>query len=155
MKTGTKTKILLQILLILYILFMLWLLFGQRMGFVVFDDYTEQLKRNINIIPFKTAAMYFKQIFVQNTGISPAHAVINFFGNIIMFIPLGFFLPLCLTKKLSFGRFICYIVIIIFSVEIIQFVTLLGSFDVDDIILNTLGSSVGYPFHKLIKKYRV
>lgn len=37
-----------------------------------------------------------------------------------------------------------FIIFITFLVEIIQFITLSGSTDIDDIILNTIGGCIGY-----------
>ena len=56
-----------------------------------------------------------------------------------------------MTVFLSFGLSLC--------VEMIQFITQVGSFDVDDLILNTLGGLIGYylftSFHKAsLKRYR-
>ena len=142
---------LLDILFILYIIFMLWLLFGQRMGYLVLEDYVERLKENVNLIPFKTAGVYFKQLFISDEGISRSHAVINLFGNVIMFVPLGLLIPYYSPKKLSLTKFVLYVLIIIATIEIIQLFTMLGSFDIDDLTLNTLGAVIGYPFRKLLK----
>lgn len=67
----------------------------------------------------------------------------NLVGNIAIFVPFGFFVPvtgrkcgLFLTTVLSFGLSL--------GVEITQLFTRVGSFDVDDILLNTLGGLLGY-----------
>ena len=36
-------------------------------------------------------------------------------------------------------------------VELIQLVTKVGSFDVDDIILNTIGGAIGYIVYKVVR----
>ena len=41
-----------------------------------------------------------------------------------------------------------------FVVEILQIVFRVGSFDVDDLILNTLGGMLGYLLLELIEKWR-
>ena len=41
---------------------------------------------------------------------------------------------------------------IITAVELIQLFTLVGSCDVDDLILNVIGSAIGYGFHKAANK---
>lgn len=66
-----------------------------------------------------------------------------FLFNILIFIPLGFLLPL-LAKKPSLLKTLRNSIVIILSIECIQFVTCLGVFDVDDIILNMVGSVMGY-----------
>lgn len=41
------------------------------------------------------------------------------------------------------------------ALELIQLVKVLGIFDVDDVMLNTLGAVVGYATYKLFLKYKV
>lgn len=82
--------------------------------------------------------------------------IINIFGNVIAFMPLGFFLPQISKKKINGFQivFSCFLVSLL--VETLQLVSKLGSFDVDDLLLNTLGGLLGYIvyliFHKLAKR---
>lgn len=69
-----------------------------------------------------------------------------------MFIPLGFFLPFLKSSGETFKGIIEKTLIIISAIEIIQLFTLTGSFDIDDIILNTIGSAAGYKIHSIIFK---
>ena len=69
--------------------------------------------------------------------------LINFIGNIVMFIPIGFLLPL-LWKKFHNGFITVSIGFLIsFSIEILQLPQMRSS-DVDDLWLNTLGALMGY-----------
>ena len=71
-------------------------------------------------------------------------ALKNLLGNIIPFIPFGFLLPVTYKK---FSSAISVFVIGLASILVIesfQFFTKLGSFDVDDIILNMTGIVCGY-----------
>ena len=63
-------------------------------------------------------------------------------GNLVMFVPMGFFLPL-VSKKIK-ARNIWWLAILIpFFVEILQ--PVIGrSFDVDDVLMNFAGIIVGY-----------
>ena len=72
-----------------------------------------------------------------------------------MFIPLGFLLP-CLWPRLrSFGRFLPAIVAIIVVIELTQLFTLLGSCDIDDLLLNTIGAVIGFGLLRLVDKLRL
>ena len=51
-----------QILFVLYLLLMLWLLFGQRAGAIVWDEYAQSLKENCNLIPFRTIESYLRLV---------------------------------------------------------------------------------------------
>lgn len=74
----------------------------------------------------------------------------NIVGNIIMFIPFGFFTSYYL--KLHKKRFIFYLTLIVsIVIELIQ-LKIGRAFDVDDIILNMVGSFLGYFLYRLMDK---
>lgn len=67
----------------------------------------------------------------------------NLFGNIAMFIPIGFFLPL-ISRKMQHGiRAILVGGIISTLIEFLQIFLRRGT-DIDDVILNTMGTAIGY-----------
>ncbi|MDN9333393.1 VanZ family protein [Clostridioides difficile] len=64
-------------------------------------------------------------------------------SNILVFIPFGLFLPMVFTKYRACIKAIFISFWLIFSIEFIQYFT--GrSADIDDVILNLLGSLLGY-----------
>ncbi|MGN7760773.1 VanZ family protein [Paenibacillus sp. 22594] len=69
------------------------------------------------------------------------------FGNIIAFIPYG--ILILLLYRIRFLRFITTFFFSIIVMEIIQALSFLGSFDVNDAIQNTLGAAVGFGAYKL------
>lgn len=75
----------------------------------------------------------------------------NFIGNIILFIPVGVLFPLTGDEhkcvKAGFVA-LCFSIII----EIIQLVSHRGYFEVDDLILNTLGAVMGYGIYRVAMK---
>ncbi|WP_429844223.1 VanZ family protein [Brevibacillus sp. FIR094] len=64
------------------------------------------------------------------------------FGNIAAFIPFGILFPLLYRVRL--GKFISLFVLAILVLETIQALTYLGSFDINDVISNTIGAAIGY-----------
>ena len=60
----------------------------------------------------------------------------NTLGNILIFLPLGIFLPLLFKKYSKFTKVIIASTVISFSIEFLQIALRLGQFDIDDIILN-------------------
>ena len=54
----------------------------------------------------------------------------------------------------SFKKYLLTILIISLSVEIIQLLTLTGMFDIDDLILNTIGAAAGFYLFKKLRKIR-
>ncbi|MFB7138117.1 VanZ family protein [Gottfriedia sp. NPDC056225] len=99
-----------------------------------------------NFIPFKTIIFY---LFLADINLNIR--VSNLAGNIIGFMPFGFILPLILKKYFNFKSILKATFILSLTYEILQLALELGSFDVDDLILNTLGGILGYFVLKLIK----
>jgi glycopeptide antibiotics resistance protein len=108
-----------------------------------------------NIIPFKTITDYIK----ASSHINQSIWMSNLFGNVLAFFPLGIFLPWLFERFLGFWRTIITVFLATSSVEILQFATRVGSFDIDDIILNTIGGALGYLliriFYLLIMKGKI
>ena len=133
-----------------YCALMLWLLF-HRAGAIAGVEYWEQIEMSLNLKPFHTVIRYARLL-----GSTKPHfvrlAAINLFGNVIMFIPLGFYLPLVFGKLRKLWRTLLTTALIITLVEILQLFTLMGSCDVDDLILNLLGAAMGYALYRLTAK---
>ncbi|MGE7942672.1 VanZ family protein [Lysinibacillus xylanilyticus] len=91
----------------------------------------------VNLIPFSTIGAYISDI---NDSVS----IINILGNIIPFIPMGFIIPMAFPSQRNVFKTIISSLLLIFSIEILQFILFLGSFDIDDIILNLLSCFIGF-----------
>ena len=82
----------------------------------------------------------------------------NIFGNVIGFLPWGFILPIIFRRMdRAFLIFLSGFLLSLI-VEVIQLISKVGCFDVDDLILNSLGAVLGYVFfvicdHIRRKKY--
>ena len=73
----------------------------------------------------------------------------NLLGNLIMFLPMGIYLPYYIKKINKVGGFTILMIILLFIIEVIQVVTKRGSFDIDDFILNMLGALIGFGIWKM------
>ena len=133
---------------VIYCLLMLWLLFD-RPGYDAALPYREQLK--YNLIPFETIVRFWKHLDSSSLGLR-THAVINLAGNVVMFIPLGFFLPLLWPKLRRLWKTLLLCAGIIVAVEVLQLLTLVGSCDADDLILNLPAAAMGYGIFRLLPK---
>lgn len=83
--------------------------------------------------------------------------VVNILGNVLAFTPFGFLLPL-LNKAYRKFYLITFISILFsFAIELSQLLLKVGVFDVDDILMNSLGGVLGYLVfmvsHAFYKKY--
>jgi len=72
----------------------------------------------------------------------------NIYGNILAFMPIGFLLPM-IYKKIKFWNITIIGFLISLIIEITQYISYLGTFDVDDLLLNTIGVAIGYGINKL------
>ena len=102
------------------------------------------MERTISIIPFKSL------LDMINNNISVTRILENILGKIAIFIPCGLLLPI--VQKDKSKKIILYGLITSALIEIIQYVFALGSSDIDDLMLNTLGTVIGYLLYKIIHK---
>lgn len=101
----------------------------------------------IQIIPFKTVTEY-----LVNSNNLPLRIILeNLLGNIIGFMPFGFFLPLISQKTTKLSRVTLWTLGVSFSFEAFQLIFRLGSFDIDDMILNAFGGVLGFIALKILK----
>ena len=101
--------------------------------------------RNYNVIPFRS--IYRIAVF-SPTIWDPIRILL---GNVILFLPLGFLLPIVWKK----ARRIQFIIILGFVVSLLietsQFLFTYRVANIDDVILNTLGTLIGaLVFHLLL-----
>lgn len=118
---------------IVYFLYLSYLLFFgfYRQDFVIF---------NYNLTPFKTIWMYISMFDHFNFGTWFS----NLFGNVLAFMPLGFLIPLLFRKGMKVASIIFIAFLSSLAAECLQLYFQVGGFDVDDIMLNTLGGWFGY-----------
>lgn len=100
----------------------------------------------VNLVPFRTIRNYIKY-----SGF--LHTMINIFGNIIIFVPFGILLAEIFPKTRNILKMLGITFATSFFVEFIQF--FIGrSVDIDDLILNLLGSVIGYFIWKKILRFK-
>lgn len=91
-----------------------------------------------NLIPFKEIFRYeiFSKEFIRNV-----------IGNILLFLPFGFYAKYYFKKE-KLPLITIFTILTSLTIELIQ--TKIGrTFDIDDIILNTLGGIIGYLIYKV------
>lgn len=133
---------LVRFLFLVYAALMIWLLFLQRI------DKSIVAEENWNFIPFATLKIYWKLLISENP-LYVGQAVINLAGNVVMFVPLGAFLPAIWLGSRKFLSLAVTSAGLIILIEALQYITGLGSCDVDDVILNLPGIFIGYLVWKM------
>ena len=124
-----------KVLFVLYIGFLIY--------FLIFSDWYgrtgEMQEYHYNLVLFKEIKRFWQ--YRHQLGFFAMFT--NLFGNVIIFIPFGFFLPMASKYRRCFAT-LFWIFGLSLCVETFQLLTKVGSFDVDDILLNTIGGVAGH-----------
>ena len=136
-------RILLWIAFIVYGIAVFSILFlGGRSGRFPFGSFWEYLQHSVNLIPFGTIWGYVMDVMEKRWMLGLA--IRNVLGNFILFYPMGIFLPCLFKKARTVKKTLLIALCTILSVEIVQLVFRLGIFDIDDLILNMAGWTLGF-----------
>lgn len=99
-----------------------------------------------NLVPLETIWSYMDSV---RHGFKTSW-IINLFGNVGVFVPFGFVLPLLFKSLRSYWRLTLYFVPLVIVLEVSQMLLRVGSCDIDDLILNILGVCIGYGVTQLL-----
>ncbi len=97
-----------------------------------------------NFTPFKTIKMYIDYAYNLNS-------VENLAGNVLVFVPFGFLFPFVAKEGERFFVMLLNAFVFVLGIETFQLFSAFGAFDVDDILLNCLGASLGYCVYRLMQ----
>lgn len=109
-----------------------------------------ELDYRYNLVPFQEIRRFW--IYREKVGFLAAF--LNLAGNVIGFLPFGFIVPVMHKKMESFWKVSLLGFMFSLCVETIQLITKVGCFDVDDLILNTLGAMIGCGAFLICNKFR-
>jgi len=153
-KQGKAAPLVLWPAFILYLSVVFLLIIGKSWGgfsyiaqcYADLDSWKQEIMWNLNVIPFR--------FLFHIQGYTPITWCKNVIGNIVLFVPMGFFL-LFLFPKVRAWRFKKYIFIMasaIICIELFQLFFMCGHCDIDDLILNLFGASLGFLLTKRVLK---
>ena len=146
--TNKRKKIILWVCFLAYLLFLSYLLF--------FSSYFGRTEHGedgyrYNLTLFQEIGRYIR--YGRRTG-EWYLFFINVVGNIVVFIPVGMFLPALFKRcKNVILTMLVSLELSLFA-EVVQLATRVGSFDVDDLLLNTLGGLCGYLVCWIFQKHK-
>ena len=124
-----------EISVLLFILYVMCLF-----EIVTLQDYNYGLS---NYIPFKEIFRYEvgSRLFIK-----------NIIGNVLLFLPYGYFASDYLKSKKILP--ICFLTMLVsVTIEYVQ-LNIGRTFDIDDVILNTMGGIFGYLLYRLINRIK-
>lgn len=148
MKTKQKRLItnILKVVFIIYIAILTYFLFfSERYGR---DAGLSEYRYNLTLFEeLKRFITYREQIGVEGF-------IVNIFGNILGFTPFGILLPIISPDNRKLIKIALLTLQFSFTIELLQLVFKVGIFDVDDLLMNTLGGIIGYFIFKIFYSYK-
>lgn len=87
-----------------------------------------------------------------NTPGGTRYIILYAVANAVIFVPLGILLPVVFSKMRNMGRSVFTGFILSFIIETCQLVLCCGVVQTEDIIMNTLGTAIGYLIYRVIVK---
>ena len=111
----------------------------------------EEAKYSYNLELFKE----IKRFYLYRKQLGMEAVVLNLAGNVVAFMPFGFFLPVVSRRGRCWYNAILLGFLLSLCIETIQLICKVGSFDVDDLFLNTMGGILGFVCYKIVQKIRV
>ncbi|WP_165822389.1 VanZ family protein [Paenibacillus montanisoli] len=99
-----------------------------------------------NLVPFRTIRLYFDHADSFNA----VYWLVNIVGNVAVFVPFGLAIPY--LYRIRFIRFTLLCIVALVTLELLQLLLHRGSFDIDDVLLNTVGALLGAVIYRLIRK---
>lgn len=136
MKKRKIIRIISRILFGIYMIVLVYFLllsdgFGRMNG---------QRELQYNLVPFQE----IKRFIVYWKTIGVYYSLINLAGNVVAFMPFGALIRWVVNQKTHWYQAVSYTFAFSLCVELLQLVARVGVFDVDDLILNTLGGLFGF-----------
>lgn len=120
--------------------------FSELMGRTVIHEYPR-----MNLVPMREIMRF---IGMWERPFYRMAVILNLVGNVAAFMPFGFALPHLFRGS---GKWYCILVaafLLSLLIECMQLLFMVGTFDVDDLLLNTVGGMAGYLVYCLTKRWQ-
>lgn len=146
-RNTTRNQKLGWVVFILYLLALTYLMFfaeslgrtGRQTGYAYNLELFKEIKRFYH---------YRKQLGIEAV-------VLNLGGNVAGFMPFGFILPIISRRGRKWYNTFMLGFFLSLCIETAQLVFKVGSFDVDDLLLNTIGVILGFVVFRLVQGIRI
>ena len=134
MNMSTKMRRILGVVFALYLAALVYvLLFSPYFG------RTQETPHGVNLAPLTEIRRFWK----GPESLGSSQFLINVVGNVLAFLPLGLLTALLLRRRYygAFALAVTYLASL--GAELLQYCLRVGSFDIDDVILNSVGGLLG------------
>lgn len=125
------------LLFIVYMILLLYMLFFAEQ----FGRQNSDRIYSYNLVPFQEIKRFIGMW--KHEWYRPA-VILNLVGNVAVFMPFGYFTATLYQSGKHWYTSILYTFLLSLSIETVQLIFRVGSFDVDDIILNVTGGFLGF-----------
>ncbi len=146
-RTKRRIEVASKILFWIYLAVLMYLLF-----------FSEYYGRTAGLSEYHYNLELFREIsrfWTYRQKLGMAAVLTNLVGNVVCFMPFGFFLPNMYGVFRRHGSLvILFGFLLTCTVETLQMLTRVGAFDVDDILLNTCGAVLGYLLNRVCRLLR-
>ncbi len=112
------------------------------------------LERYVNLRPFESIWQVYVKGFM-NGYVNTYYTLLNLIGNICALMPLALFLPYFWRKQRKRYVFLGTMLVTVLCIEGLQLLFMVGSCDVDDLILNVGGAYLMYAILRLSPMQRL
>ncbi len=145
-RNTTKKQKLGWVLLITYMALVVYFMFFAES----FDRMEVREEYHYNLVLFRE----IKRFFIYREQLGMKAFFLNIVGNAVGFMPFGFFLPVVSRRSRKWYNTVLFSFTFSLAIEVTQLVLKVGSFDVDDILLNTIGGALGFVSYRIVQNYR-
>jgi glycopeptide antibiotics resistance protein len=126
----------------LYCMALAYLTLLKGIGATFDMSYAEYLKASSNFIPFFSFYVFLTTPY--KSAVVVKYFITGLIGNLLLFLPWGLLLPSIVEKLRSFKRFFIFTTLVIIAIEFLQLFLMLGSYDIEDYLLNIIGAVTGF-----------
>lgn len=147
-RNTTKNQKLGWVLFVLYLVALVYFMFfAESMG----RTGNSQAEYAYNLELFKE----IRRFIVYREQLGWKAVVLNLGGNVAGFMPFGFILPIVSRRGRAWYNAFLLGFFLSLCIESTQLVFKVGSFDVDDLLLNTVGGILGFLSYKAVQGIRI
>lgn len=139
-----------RLLFVLYLILLAYFLF-----------FSEHYGRTISSGEYRYNLTLFKEVkrFIEYRDvIGPEAFIVNIFGNVLAFAPFGFVLPIISPDNRKLLNITLLSLEFSLTIELLQLIFKVGIFDVDDLLMNTIGGIIGglcfFLARKMLRSFR-
>ena len=134
------------VMVLIYVLF-LHNPFRPGLHYFGMELFSKEHLESVNLIPFYSISKVFYEtthkIIRVDTG------VMNIGVNLILLLPYGYLLPQTFDKgKWTAGKMRRIAIVTAIGIELMQFFTMTGWTDIDDVIMNVTGAMIGFKLYR-------